>query len=297
MTELRTNPEFEKMIEPLDVDERNELMSDLQAHGCLYPILTWRGVIVDGHTRYRICREHKIPFETREMQFEDKNEVKAWILTNQLARRNLPPFRKFEILTERNKLLKNRVLRLKRREKNLKQYQARNGEANAKDDSTEVSNLDTSIIADHNNSDGNDNVPIKTREELAKELGVGTGTVARMDYIRKKADEHVVADDVLEQLRAGKVSVNKVYDSIKQREEEAKTDGKQDDNTEKDTGEGLDGESLYSSLKACADALEDLTWRDISLLDPYRLRPKVVNKLQILQVKIRSILDDMTQGD
>lgn len=78
------------------------------------------------------------------MQFEDEEEAKIWILTNQIARRNLESFRKYEFTQERNKLIKSRM--------------------------------------------------------KAKELGVGTGTVARMQYIKKKADEDAVADEVLKQL-------------------------------------------------------------------------------------------------
>jgi len=37
-------------------------------HGVIInPILTWRGLIVDGHNRYRVATKHGIPYETKEV--------------------------------------------------------------------------------------------------------------------------------------------------------------------------------------------------------------------------------------
>lgn len=54
------------------------------------PICTWRGIIVDGHNRWRIIQENPdIPYKTREMIFLDKWEAFDWMFRKQLGRRNL----------------------------------------------------------------------------------------------------------------------------------------------------------------------------------------------------------------
>lgn len=51
----------------------------------------WKGqnVIVDGHNRFSICQKNNILFEIIEQEFASRYEVTAWILENQLDRRNI----------------------------------------------------------------------------------------------------------------------------------------------------------------------------------------------------------------
>jgi hypothetical protein len=296
--ELKINPEFENLIDPLEGEERNELMLDLKAHGCIYPIVTWNDTIVDGHNRYRICTENGILFQTISMQFEDAEDAKIWILTQQIARRNLDEFRKYELIQERDKLKK---LKMKAKEKQLSGLNRNPSDKMAANQNTTessavvVSNLDTTRPKSDDISDEKDNVPLSTRKEIAKELGVGMGTVARMHYIKKKADEDSVADEVLKQLRTGKVSVNKVYSDIKKKEMGVQEDEGKNDASAKST-KSLDGNALRSALRKAVEALKDVSWADITNMKPEELRQSVVNEMQILNVRTNDILKGM-RGD
>jgi len=55
------------------------------------PIVVWdeENLLVDGHRRYAICLRRKLPFEVERRSFVDRQAVEAWMLENQLARRNL----------------------------------------------------------------------------------------------------------------------------------------------------------------------------------------------------------------
>ncbi|MDA8054780.1 MAG: hypothetical protein M0Z77_03895 [Thermoplasmatales archaeon] len=153
------------------------------------------------------------------MNFEDEDEAKIWILINQIARRNIEPFRRLQLITERDRLKKLRTDRLKKRLKNLELSARRNGEANDGSSGKEMSNLDTSFIAAHGVSDKDDNnTHQNTREEIAEELGVSTGTVAMMEQIDKKSKEGKVVSKMLEDLRKGRTSVGKVYSDLKKNE-------------------------------------------------------------------------------
>jgi hypothetical protein len=75
------------------LEERNQLESNLRSGGCREPLVVWKGrnILLDGHNRFEICQEYAIAFETVEVEIEDKESAIAWIIDNQLGRRNLTP--------------------------------------------------------------------------------------------------------------------------------------------------------------------------------------------------------------
>ena len=86
---LKIDPMFKSLIRPLLSQEYLQLETNIITDGCRDPIVTWNGVIIDGHNRYAICSKYDIPFSIKEMQFECREAVIAWICANQLGRRNL----------------------------------------------------------------------------------------------------------------------------------------------------------------------------------------------------------------
>mgnify|MGYP001294819583 FL=1 len=91
MTELRIDREFQALIPSLTEDECARLEASILEDGCRDPLVTWDGVIVDGHNRYAICQRYGLAYQTVERQFADRQAARAWIISNQLARRNLTP--------------------------------------------------------------------------------------------------------------------------------------------------------------------------------------------------------------
>lgn len=93
--------ELQKIMPELSEDEYKELESSLLTDGYKgAPIIVWKqkGIIVDGHNRYSICRKHDIPFEVKELEFEDQDDVVMWMLRAQLGRRNLEPLQRVQIV-------------------------------------------------------------------------------------------------------------------------------------------------------------------------------------------------------
>jgi hypothetical protein len=81
-------------IIPLAKEEFLQLEKNILAHGCREPLVVWRKsrnklVLVDGHNRYRICLSYGLPYKVKENVFRDMEEAKAWMINNQLGRRNL----------------------------------------------------------------------------------------------------------------------------------------------------------------------------------------------------------------
>jgi AraC-like DNA-binding protein len=92
---LEIHPDLEEFVVPLQPEEFKQLENNIRQEGCREPLMVWvrgdRHILVDGHNRYRICTRHDIPYEVKEIQFENLEEAKIWIINNQIGRRNLNP--------------------------------------------------------------------------------------------------------------------------------------------------------------------------------------------------------------
>lgn len=95
---LHIDPEFRALIPPPTPAERQQLEANLLADGCRDPLVTWHGVLLDGHTRFEICTARGIPFQTVEQSCADRNEALLWILQQQLGRRNLNDYQRAELV-------------------------------------------------------------------------------------------------------------------------------------------------------------------------------------------------------
>lgn len=89
--DLKIDEEFRRLCPPLSDDEYATLEGSIIDEGCREAIITWNGVIIDGHNRYAICTKFGLNYRTTDLSFEldDRDAVRKWILTNQLGRRNL----------------------------------------------------------------------------------------------------------------------------------------------------------------------------------------------------------------
>ena len=92
--------EFQNLIRPLSGEERKELKESLSSCGLLMPLVVWRHegktILVDGHNRLSLWKEFDgfdadFEFKTQELYFGSRDNVKEWIIKNQLGRRNLSP--------------------------------------------------------------------------------------------------------------------------------------------------------------------------------------------------------------
>lgn len=98
--EIVIDIEFQNLIRPLSGEERKELRESLSGCGLLMPLVVWRHqgktILVDGHNRLSLWKEFDgfdadFEFKTQELYFGNRDNVKEWIIKNQLGRRNLSP--------------------------------------------------------------------------------------------------------------------------------------------------------------------------------------------------------------
>jgi hypothetical protein len=98
-------PELEALIPPLSQDELEQLEANLLKNGCRESLLVWPTtenvvspeststlpsyVLIDGHNRFKICQKNKIDFSIHLVSFKKMEEVREFMIDNQLGRRNL----------------------------------------------------------------------------------------------------------------------------------------------------------------------------------------------------------------
>ena len=160
---LIVDPEFEEKIPRLSEEEFQLLEQLILEEGRIKdPIVTWNGIIVDGHNRYRIMLKHpeiQIPFDIYEKEFPDRFAAIAWICKNQLGRRNLTP--------EDRKYLIG------------KQYEAEKQTVGG-----QIGNQNRSIRSYQNGNFEN----TKTCERIAQENNIGRTTVIRAEQFARGVD-------------------------------------------------------------------------------------------------------------
>ena len=195
MKELKTLIDVEELLPPLSEEEYEGLKADILQNGCRDPIVIWNDTILDGHHRYKICSENNIEFRTVERTFGSITEAKMWILKNQSSRRNLTPYARVQIALQLKPLM----------EELAKQRQSMAGGDRKTDEGKERKSLPANSPEAFGDS----------RDQIAQIAGVGSNTVARVEYIEEHADEATK-----EKLRRGDkdVSVNKVYTELREKE-------------------------------------------------------------------------------
>jgi hypothetical protein len=88
---LVIDAEIRDLIPPPSAAEEAELERQLLAEGCRDPLVVWAGrrILLDGHTRLRLCLKHGLPFRVTEVHLPNREAAVAWVLARQGGRRNL----------------------------------------------------------------------------------------------------------------------------------------------------------------------------------------------------------------
>ena len=195
--DVRIDPEFESLIDPLTDEEYQQLKENIRGYGLLEKIKIWKEagkgyyVIVDGHNRNRILKElaEEAPednwlsdnnYETLAVVLSTRSEIKEYIIKNQLGRRNLTPFQRTELA------LKLKPSIIEKAKKNQSTHKTGGYQG-----------LENSSKA------------VDTRQEIATAAKVSTDTVRKVEKILDKASE-----EDKEKLRKGETTINRVFKTV-----------------------------------------------------------------------------------
>lgn len=206
LEDLIIDKEFEELSPVLTPEEFNRLEKSVVKNGMLDPIKVWeepctgKYIIIDGHNRYKILKKNNLVcpnwniYTITETTLKTRDDVKRWMLEQQLGRRNLSEAEKYEIVQKFKSVF----------EQKAKKNQSLGGKGSA-------------------------NLPkVDTRKEMAKATGVSEGTYRKMDVVMKSDNE-----DLKQKLREKKVSVDAAYKEVKSTDQKPITPGQQIDRLDK----------------------------------------------------------------
>jgi N6-adenosine-specific RNA methylase IME4 len=185
------DPEFSALIPPLKQQERSDLEASLKAEGCRDALVVWAGhnILLDGHHRLELCREHGISYRTVEYEFESREAAGIWMCENQRARRNLEAY---AII-----LLEEKRAEFDKRKARAKQATSTGG------DHPQLSAMLPKGAE-----------PINVRKIVAERSGYSERTVAKVrvieEHIRNTGDDQIK----VRLLKGEKTSINKEYKRI-----------------------------------------------------------------------------------
>ena len=211
---LRVNPKYEVQIRGLTSCEYRLLRDSMQVVGQRIPIITDEdGNIIDGHQRFKVCRELGIEpiFETQVFKSEEQ-KLKTIVDVNS-ARRHYNKWELFESVMTKKPAIETQVkveqeLKYpKPGEKGLKPIPIGVKSFTSIDGGGILSNNDRNLALVKNNYN---QVSNRVNELLGKMMDVSHTTISTWEYVKNNANEKQIED-----LRNGKVTANKVVAQLK----------------------------------------------------------------------------------
>jgi len=196
---IKVNEKFKKLLPELTPTEYQELEGAILEHGCISPLIIWQGQIIDGHNRFGICEKHNLPYETRELTFEDEEEALTWMLRNQLGRRNLTPNQKTLYIGQ----LYNS------RKRNVGGQTGNQNAGKNEDTKSEVRCENESVTLTISFSD---EPPVDTARVIAEETNVSPSTVARAAKVADAFDK--LDPDNQKEFLAGKITSKSIVEKM-----------------------------------------------------------------------------------
>ena len=193
MLQLQVKQVFKDLIPALTPEEYSQLESNVLAEGIREKLITWRGVIIDGHNRYELAQKHGLEYQCTEYEFESESKATEWIILNQFGRRNLSNYQR-SLLALKLEGVAETIAKNKEKERREKiSHYRETGET-------------VQISAPSK----------KTREEFSKLAGVSHDTISKVKKI-----EAVAAPEVRAKVASGDMSINEAYKEIRAEEKKA----------------------------------------------------------------------------
>ena len=175
------DPQLQAYIDPLTPDEHAALERSLLAEGCRDALVLWGDILVDGHNRYGICRQHDLPFQTvQNPQFQSIEDVHLWMIDQHLGRRSISDFQRGELALRKRAILAERRARM----------QAAAPVAGVAQPAPQAEPAPQPR-------------PLESREDIAKAARLSSSQVVLIEKIRKQAAPELVAA-----VKSGTISIN-----------------------------------------------------------------------------------------
>lgn len=177
---IMVDAEFKALIPPLSPEEYAQLEENCVREGIRDPLVVWATpsgtqILVDGHNRMKIAAEHGgMHFDVVEKKFDTRADAEAWIIRNQLGRRNIEKWTRYDLVQKLEEVEKDKARQRKAHGVNL-----------------------PPTLADGKGD---------TRDKMANMVGVSHGTYDKMKTIEEHGTPEIQA-----KARSGEISTNEAY--------------------------------------------------------------------------------------
>lgn len=188
--DIIVNEELKAYIDPLTPEEHAALERSILTEGCRDALVLWGDVLVDGHNRYGICKQHDLPFQTiQSTLFQSMDDVHLWMIDQHLGRRSVSDFQRGVLA-----LRKREILASRRKGALADAAPVHAGDEPAGSEEAHIAN--PAAVADAGGG-------FKSREELAKAARLSSSQVVMIEKIQKQAAPELVAA-----VKSGVISIN-----------------------------------------------------------------------------------------
>ena len=182
---LTISPVYQNLVPSVSEEEYKSLKQSIKDSGLWLPIIVNpQGMILDGHTRFKICQELGITPKHAERNFENEWLEKKFVIESNLRRRQLNDYQKSELGIPLE-------------------------EINSQSAKAKMSEGGKTKVLSHEK-------PFHAGKETAQEIGVSATTFERAKKIIKISPE-----DIKEKLRNGATTINKEYQKLQKDEKRA----------------------------------------------------------------------------
>lgn len=183
--DIVVNEELKAYIDPLTSEEHDALERSILAEGCRDALVLWGDVLVDGHNRHGICRQHGLPFQTvQNTRFQSIEDVHLWMIDQHLGRRSISDFQRGVLALRKREIVAERRAR-----------DAASASPAPEAPAVDAPGASTDVVAPVD--------PLATREALAKAARLSSSQVVLIEKIQKQAAPELVAA-----VKAGTISIN-----------------------------------------------------------------------------------------
>ena len=104
-------------------------------------MLTWNGILIDGHNRYEICTKHGLAFSVVEKEFASESNVKEWMINNQFGRRNLSNYQRSVLALELESVFSERAKENQGQRTDIKQISAESKPIETRKELAKIANV------------------------------------------------------------------------------------------------------------------------------------------------------------
>ncbi|MCL4519036.1 MAG: ParB N-terminal domain-containing protein [Thaumarchaeota archaeon] len=175
--EIHIDPRYEAVVPPQSNEELTALRGSIEKDGQRDPIIVNRGgVVLDGHTRFKILKGMGRPVKFEVRSFPSKEREMDFVIEAAVLRRNLSPFQKIKLAQPALKRERERA-RERQRKGTLPSFEGKAGEA---------------------------------MEIVSKQFGTSKATFERGQYVFEHATSEQIAS-----IDRGDATVNGIYDILK----------------------------------------------------------------------------------